>query len=144
MQNVFGCAPISIRYAAYLAEVPPPFPFPAAGSYLYDDKLPPRLQLFCPGSEIFPPDVDPVPQHFQAVLVILTCLVRSVVSPTMTSHADHPRSQPSLKPRSPVPMRTSSATMPVIDRVTVRFRPPSVAYVCFPSARSLHLFVNVQ
>lgn len=67
MQKVFGCAPLSIRYAAYLAEDLPP-PFSVAGSYLYNHRLSPRLQLDCPVREMFPPDFDPVPKTFKQYL----------------------------------------------------------------------------
>ena len=64
MHKVFGYAPKSIRYAAYLLP-------PLVGSYLCNDNLPRRLQFFCLVSKIFLPDFDPIPQHFQAIFVIV-------------------------------------------------------------------------
>ena len=128
MQKVFGCAPISILYAAYLAEVPlPPF------------------RLDCPVSEIFPPDFDPVPPTLSSntcntdLFGTLSCVSYydfSSESPTITAFVE--------AKKSCADTNTPRATMPVGDQVMVRSRPPSVTHVCLPTARSFRPFIDAQ
>lgn len=83
--------------------------FPIHPSYLSSDRIPPRLQLFCPDSGIFPPSSQYSPLSLSSS-ACNACLLGPLNCGLNNSSYDFSfiasGLPPSLEPRSPVPMQT--------------------------------------